>query len=136
MFRYSRNVEFADTDLAGTVHFSNYFRFMEAAELAFLRARGLSFGMEWQGERVSMPRVAASCDFIKPVTFGDVLEISVAIQRLGRSSITYAFEFFKGADVVGRGQLTAVFCRINPPHPPQAIPIPDAMRVKLQPTGE
>ena len=31
-FRTTRRVEFADTDMAGIVHFANFFRFMEAAE--------------------------------------------------------------------------------------------------------
>ena len=35
---FTRRVEFGDTDLAGIMHFSNFFRFMEAAETDFLRA--------------------------------------------------------------------------------------------------
>ena len=35
-FRTSRRVEFVDTDMAGIVHYSNFFRFMEAAEVSFL----------------------------------------------------------------------------------------------------
>ena len=38
-FRTTRRVEFGDTDMAGMVHFANFFRFMEAAEVEFLRAR-------------------------------------------------------------------------------------------------
>ena len=41
-FQLSRRVEFSDTDMAGIMHFSNFFRFMEAAETAFLRSLGLS----------------------------------------------------------------------------------------------
>src|SRR3954452_18413358 len=94
VFRVQRIVEFSDTDMAGIVHFSNFFRYMEAAEHAFLRACGLSVSMEWEGETVSFPRVAAACDFTRPARFEDVLDVTVAVQRLGRSSVTYAFEFF------------------------------------------
>ena len=41
-FRYSRRVQFAETDLAGIVHFSWMFRYMEEAEHALWRAAGLS----------------------------------------------------------------------------------------------
>lgn len=34
-FEAIRRVEFSDTDLAGIMHYSNYFRFMETAEHAF-----------------------------------------------------------------------------------------------------
>ena len=35
--RLQRRVEFSETDAAGIVHFSNFFRYMEGAEHAFLR---------------------------------------------------------------------------------------------------
>src|SRR5947208_2013483 len=59
-FRTTRRVEFADTDMAGIVHFSAFFRFMESAEHEFLRARGLSVVLDWDGEHLGFPRVAAS----------------------------------------------------------------------------
>src|SRR4051794_1938674 len=40
-FQYSRRVAFAETDLAGIVHFSTFFRYMEEAEHALWRAAGL-----------------------------------------------------------------------------------------------
>ena len=41
-FKAIRRVEFADTDMAGIMHYSNFFRFMETAEHAFFRSLGLS----------------------------------------------------------------------------------------------
>ena len=40
-YRAERTIEFAETDMAGIVHFSNYFRFMEATEHYFFRSLGL-----------------------------------------------------------------------------------------------
>ena len=40
-FVYTRRVVFYETDLAGVVHFSNYFRYMEEAEHAMWRAAGM-----------------------------------------------------------------------------------------------
>src|SRR5919199_1025479 len=125
-FRTTRRIEFADTDMAGIVHFANFFRYMEAAEHAYLRACGLSVVGEWEGEPVSFPRVAASCDYLSPARFPEVLDITVAVARLGRSSVTYAFEFFRGEELLAKGQITAVFCRVRPGHgmEPQEIPGP------------
>ena len=50
-FRTTRRVDFVDTDMAGIVHFSNFFRYMESAEVEFLRARGLTVSKHEQGER-------------------------------------------------------------------------------------
>ena len=41
-YTMQRRVEFSDTDMAGIAHFTNYFRYMEEAEHAFLRDRGLN----------------------------------------------------------------------------------------------
>ena len=131
-FRIQRRVDFADTDMAGIVHFSTYFRYMEAAEHAFLRSRGLSVVMEWQGEPIGFPRVSASCDYLSPARFQDVLDVAVAVERLGRSSITYAFEFFKGEEAVARGRMTAVCCRVESDRRLERREIPTAVRARLE----
>ena len=41
-FKLTRHVDFAETDMAGIMHFSNFFRFMEATETAFFRSLSLS----------------------------------------------------------------------------------------------
>src|SRR5436190_23920172 len=99
-FRTTRRVEFGDTDLAGILHFSNFFRFMEAAETEYLRTLGWSVSMEWEGQAVGFPRVSASCDYFKPARFEDVLEITVQPSRVGRKSVTFAFEFQKAGEIL------------------------------------
>jgi YbgC/YbaW family acyl-CoA thioester hydrolase len=118
--------------MAGIVHFSNFFRYMEAAEQAFLRARGLSVAMNWEGEHVGLPRVAASCDFLRPVHFEDVLDIAVNLQKIGRTSITYVFEFFKGQEMVARGQITCVCCQRGKEGRWEAWEIPAGVRARLE----
>ena len=41
-FRLKRRVQFYETDAAGIVHFSTYFRYMEEAEHALWRDAGMS----------------------------------------------------------------------------------------------
>src|ERR1700674_2477564 len=92
-FRASRIVEFGDTDMAGIVHFASFFRYMESAECAFLRSLGLSVKLDWEGQTLGFPRVAASCDYLSPARFEDVLDVDVATLRLGSKSVTYGFDF-------------------------------------------
>jgi acyl-CoA thioester hydrolase len=130
-FRTKRIVEFGDTDMAGIVHFAKFFHYMEAAEHAFLRSLGISVVMEWEGERLGLPRVSASCDYLRPARFADELEICVLVRRLGRSSVTYAFDVLKGEEPIARGQITAVWCHHVPGHKLEAIDIPGPIRAKL-----
>src|SRR5262249_56849975 len=85
-FTTTRRVDFGDTDMAGIVHFANFFRFMESAETDFLMSRGMSVSWHDAGGRLGLPRVAASCDFQKPARFMDVLTITVTVERLRAKS--------------------------------------------------
>jgi acyl-CoA thioester hydrolase len=136
-FRTTRRVEFGDTDMAGLVHFANFFRYMESAEHEFLRSRGLSVAMEWEGGAIGFPRVSASCDYLRPVRFEDVLEVALEVANLGRKSVTYRFEFTLGGEAVARGQLSAVCCRVDSvAHRIESIEIPDGIRARLVDDGQ
>ena len=82
-FRTRRRVEFAETDMAGIAHYANFFLWMESAEVDFLTGRGLNVDIGWEGRLLRFPRVSASCDFLRPVTFMDVVEIAVQVERVG-----------------------------------------------------
>jgi acyl-CoA thioester hydrolase len=135
MFKTTRRIEFCDTDMAGIVHFSNFFRFMESAETEFLRSRGLSVKMEWEGTMIGFPRVSASCDYTSPARFEDVLDVAVTLDRLGTKSVTYAFAFTRAGDLIAQGKVTSVCCRVGVDRAFEAIAIPEQYRARLQPTS-
>ena len=131
-FQFNRRVEFADTDMAGIMHFSNFFRFMESAETAFLRARGLSVAWVEGGRRYGFPRVSAACDYATPARFEDELTISVTVEQVGRKSVTYRYDFARGAEPVAVGRMTAVYCRKGGVGEIEALDIPPELRAKLE----
>src|SRR5438552_6190662 len=131
LFHTTRLVEFGDTDMAGIVHFANFFRYMEAAEHAFLRACGLSVLGDWQGQTITFPRVHADCDFLRPARFQDVLEIDVTLEHIGRTSVRYGFTFHKAGEVIARGHITTVLCRVGPDHTMEAFEMPEPLRAQL-----
>ncbi len=127
-FRTRRRIEFYETDMAGIVHFSNFFRFMEFAEVEFLRSLGISVRLEWDGEHIGFPRVSASCEYKAPAKFEDILDIAVILDSIGRKSVSYVFEFSRDGQPVATGRVTAVCCRITPEHKLEAIEIPETLR--------
>jgi YbgC/YbaW family acyl-CoA thioester hydrolase len=131
-FRTSRRVEFGDTDMAGIMHFARFFNFMEEAEHEFLRSRGLSVVMRHAGRKIGWPRVAARCDFLKPVRFEDVVEIEVTLSRIGGKSLTYSCEFFKDGTPVARGQITTCCVQMDAPGGMAAIELPPDIRQALE----
>lgn len=129
-FTTKRRVEFADTDMANIVHFSNFFRFMEAAEQEFLRSLGFGVSFEWKGERLGFPRVSASCDYLRPARFEDVIDVTVTVQNIGQKSVTYRFDFALDGEAIAKGQMSAVCCRVVD-HKLESVEIPAAIREKL-----
>jgi YbgC/YbaW family acyl-CoA thioester hydrolase len=131
VFRTTRRVEFADTDMAGIVHFANFFRYMESAEHEFLRSRSLSVAMDWEGQHIGFPRVSASCDFQNPVRFEDVMDVEVVLARIGSKSLTFEVTFRHRDRQVAQGKLSTVCCRLTPGQPLKSIEIPTGVRDRL-----
>lgn len=100
-YLHRRRVLFHETDLAGIVHFSNFFKYMEEAEHAFLRSVGLSIHPEenWRSPvRHGWPRISATCDFHVPLQFEDEIEIELIVAEVRTKSIRYRFYFWKHPD--------------------------------------
>jgi len=128
-------MEFADTDVGGLVHFSRFFVFMETAEHELLRSLGTEVHSEWKGRTIGWPRVAARCRYLRPVRFGQVLEIVVRVLRKGRTSMTYGIEFLDGGETVAEGELSSVCCVLDGPDGPRPIPIPSLLAERLEEAG-
>jgi YbgC/YbaW family acyl-CoA thioester hydrolase len=118
--------------MAGIAHFSNFFRFMEAAEVDLLHSLGLSVRLETEGLQLGFPRVSASCDYLRPVTFEDVLDIDVRVEKIGRKSVTFGFDFFCRETLVARGKVTSVCCRVGANRELEAVAIPPALLERLR----
>lgn len=111
-FKAQRRVEFSDTDMAGIMHFSNFFRFMETAEHGFYRSLGFSVVERESLPRVGWPRVHAACDYHKPLRFEDLVEIHLLVEEKRSKAIRYQIRFSRivgeRREEVARGRLTIV----------------------------
>jgi len=93
--KITRRVEFIETDMAGIVHYSNFFRYMEAAETAFVRSLGSTLWMREADPPYGWPRVHVECDFKAPLTFEDEVEIHLLVAEKRARSLNYAFRLRK-----------------------------------------
>jgi acyl-CoA thioesterase FadM len=88
--------------------------------------------MPWGPDKLGFPRVSATCDFLHPVRFEDVVDIEVRVERVGRKSVTYTFDFTHKGKPVAKGSLCAVCCRLRPEaHELESIDIPEDIRNRL-----
>ena len=133
-FAIRRRIQFAETDMAGIVHFSNYFKMMEEVEHAFFRSVGLSVSMQHDGMHVGWPRVNTSCEFFGPVKFEQEVELRLRVARLGEKSFSYEVDFLLDGRRMALGKTTSVCCQLLPDGSMKSIPIPEALRTRLTPT--
>ncbi|MGA2751533.1 MAG: thioesterase family protein [Verrucomicrobiota bacterium] len=133
-FKAIRRVEFSETDMAGIMHFSNYFRFMETAENAFFRSLGFSVVANKTDPPVSFPRVHAECDYKLPLRFENEVEIHLLVTSKKSKSMSYLFIFRNLGSTppveVARGSLTVV-CVTEHAGKMSACPIPKSIADKI-----
>jgi acyl-CoA thioester hydrolase len=135
-FKAVRRVEFSETDMAGIVHYSNFFRYMETAEHAFFRSLGHTVIHDAQFDpRIGWPRVHAECDYRLPLRFEDEVEIHLLVSEKKSKSLTYLFKFRKLNAAppveVARGSVTVVCVTMQPDGRMVATHIPRAFADKI-----
>ena len=131
-FRSTRYVQFHETDMAGIVHFAVFFLWMEQIEHEFLRSVGVSV-FHRDGDFVyTWPRVAASCEFFRPVRLEDVIEQHLRVERRGNKSLTYGVTLYQEGEVCARGRVTAVCCVRGEDGTYQAVELPDFVRDRIE----
>ena len=129
-FRYRRRVQFAETDMAGIVHFSWYFRYMEEAEHALWRAAGLSIapaeptsaGPAWRRRSTTRARCASRTS--------STWACGSPRCRAERSST--GFTLRRETTVLGHGLLTAACVTRAPDGALTAIEVPAGILDRLR----
>jgi len=132
-FQTHRRVEFCETDMAGIVHFSNFYKWMEQAEHEFFRSLGLSIVHHLpDGSTIGWPRVTAQCRFESPARYEDVLTVRLTVQRIGVKSLTMDVAFTIGDRAVARGTMKTVCCIVRPGESLQSLEIPEDFRSRIE----
>ena len=128
---YARQIHWGETDAGGIVYTGQFLDFMmEATEMWWRDV----VGPDWYGLKVDhdmgSPMVHASLDFSKPVYDGEILDLTVIVEKLGASSITHAIAGH-GPDgtLRFRGKLVAAVVTLTPF---KAVPVPENWRDRIE----
>lgn len=136
-FKATRQVEFADTDMAGIVHFSRFFRYMEAVEHAMFRSLGYSIVTDIDGVHFGWPRVKADCEYTAPLKFEDRFEVHLLVREVREKALVLDFRFNKlvgdERSEVARGSLVTVCVQRDTEGRMRSVPIPPQIAGQLEP---
>jgi acyl-CoA thioester hydrolase len=121
-----RRVEWSDTDAAGHYHHSAVIRWVEAAEAALYRALGCEslFGV--------IPRIHYDVRYSARLWFGDVVEVHLRVARVGRTSLTHAFDVLHDGVSAASGTVSVVH---TPDSSAGSQPWPETLRHDFEEGG-
>ena len=97
-------VAWADTDASGWLHCTAAFRWAEVAEHALLRRLGLAP----PGTVGGFPRRHVEATYHRPLRFGDEFDLVLATERIGRTSVTYAWQAVRDGQACVEGRTVVV----------------------------
>lgn len=123
-------VRFADCDPAQMVFYPRYLTmFNDLVEDWFRDGLKLPFSYYHFEQQHGLPTVHVEVDFVAPSRLGDVLAATLAVNKVGRSSIglDIVLRGAKGDDRV-RGKVVLVVTDLKSS---RAVPIPDDLRAKI-----
>ncbi len=132
-FELPVTVRFGDTDPFGVVYFASYFRYCHDGMVEFLQHIGVSPRdiFKDREEGFGLPVAGASCEFLKPVCYGDTLRLLVFIMHAKSKAVTFGFHFYHAEknELVAHGEATIV--AIDKGWRSQNLP--DRLRTALEP---
>jgi acyl-CoA thioester hydrolase len=135
-FTIEERVRWGDVDAARIIFYGSYIRFFEIAETELFRAVGMPYGKVFDELDIWLPRVHLECDFKRAAQLDDLLEVSVYVAKIGRTSIRLNFEVRRKGDngVIEAGLIaTAHFVLVATLRDNlQPVPVPEELRNALQ----
>ena len=130
MFEVKLQTYWADTDAAGIVYFSHFFRLVEQAEEELFRASGKNRQTLLEENQIWMPRVEAFSKFQRPIRNGMAVRVRLNPRLKGQKTIRYEFEILPedGEDRLAEGYVTIVVVDRSRF---KGVPVPESFRKVL-----
>jgi len=94
-FTYGRTIRFADTDAAGVVFFPNYLAICHEAYEESLAADGIGLQTFFGEHAVVVPVSRSQAEYLRPLTCGEKIRVTLAPASLGPDSYAINFELHR-----------------------------------------
>ena len=129
MFKTTILVRFADLDAAGIAYYPNLVNFLHVALEDFFAGHVGRTYPEVFGSGLGSPTVKVEMEFVAPVRYGDHVEVTVATEQVGRTSVRMRYEGRVAGQPVFRARNTMVIVDMKTFRPTE---IPPWLRERLE----
>lgn len=139
-FTIEERVRWGDVDAANIIFYGSYIRFFEIAETELFRSVGMPYGKIFDKLDIWLPRVHLECDFHRAARMDDLLEVSVYVGKIGRTSLRLNFEVRRkneSGEIEKDRMATAHFVLVSTDRKNlKSLPIPEQLRAALAPYSQ
>ena len=128
------SVEFGETDPAAIVFYPNFFRWLDASAWRLFVKAGLTLGvMQEEFGLIGVPIAEANSRFIKPLRFGDSVEITTFATSWKAKTFKLVHEVRRDGDLCAEGLEIRVCAKLREDGSGDiyAVPIAEEIRQRL-----
>lgn len=128
-FCHSLRVRWAEVDKQGIVYNANYFLYFDVAITEYWRAIGINYpdGIV-KAFGTDLYTVKATAEYHRSAEYDEILDIHGRTARLGRSSMQFLLEIWRGDAHLASGELIYVNAE---PATKKSAPLPEPLRQKI-----
>ena len=130
-FDFPQRIYFEDTDAGGVVYHAQYVKFLERARTEWLRYLGFTNSELERKHKMLFIVAELAMEFVKPARLDDSVNISVAVENLGRVRCTFHQEIRRGEEVLLKARVLVASVSADTFKP---IEIPADVRKKMEAT--
>lgn len=129
VFDWTVRVYYEDTDAGGIVFYANYLKFFERARTEWLRAAGIGQQELLDQQGIAFVVKNANIDYVAPARLDDVVRVATTIDKLGRASIQFFQQAFRGDQLLASASVK-VGCVDAATMRPRPLPAPVAAKMR------
>ncbi|MCZ7563232.1 MAG: acyl-CoA thioesterase [Burkholderiales bacterium] len=118
-------VRWAEVDMQHVVFNANYLMYFDVAVAEYWRAIAARAAQDFRDDYMKLYSVKAAVEYHASARYDELIDVGCRAARLGRSSITFAFGIWRGAEHLISGDIVYVYVD---PTTNKGAPIPERLR--------
>jgi acyl-CoA thioester hydrolase len=111
-FDFEHRVTYAETDRMGFVYYANYLIYFEIGRTEYIRSSGMAY-KELEDMGYMLPVLEASCKYLKPARYDDVLTIRTTISEFKGIRLGFTYEILRDGIKLVEGTTSHAFVDIE-----------------------